>query len=115
MKIENCKFEYTRPELTLEAYGEKYVMPIKTAVLIDSINKATAAIGSAKTAIEQVAALKTGIAIFIGDVETNRIFPDNETADTDEISAFWIALNECANRFSKTIAEKYKPAPMVRK
>lgn len=120
MKIEMSnpivkKFEYDRPVLTVEAYGKTYTLPVKTAEVIDKINSASKKSYEAKSAIEQTAAIKEGIAVFIGSEEVERIYPDNAAVDNDEISAFWMLLNSAANEFTAKITEKYKSPSAVKK
>lgn len=90
-----AKFKYTRENITLEAYGREYPIPTKTAALVDGINDIQKKLAACTSAAETVAVTKQGIALFIGKEEAERIFPVNKLADvdTDEISAFWWALN----------------------
>ncbi len=107
-----AKFEYKRENVVMEAYGKKYPIPTKTAVLVDGVNEINKRLTACKNTIDVVKATKEGIALFIGEEETNRIFsaPDGEI-DTDELSAFWLALNYESNKATKEIIEKYSPKP----
>lgn len=105
------KFEYSRPKVTVEAYGETFEMPTKTIAVVDGVAKAQKEIAEAKDTAEQVKAIKRGIAVFIGDEAVERLFPtENEgEIDTDEISAFWFCLNRESNRATQAVIEKYSP------
>lgn len=107
------KFEYKRPEDTkLEAYGKVFEIPPKTAPLVDGVNKINKDITSG-TASEQAAALREGIALFIGEEAAESIFPKSEldTLNIDEMSAFWLVLNDMSNRETEAVIAKYAPKP----
>ena len=110
-------FEYTRANITLEAYGKEYPIPTKTADFINSVNDIQTQLAACKTATETVEITRKGIALFIGDDETERIFPADRIGDidTDEIAAFWWALNAESNRATQAVIEKYAPNPTIRK
>lgn len=108
------KFEYKKPENTVEAYGETYVIPTKTAAVVDAVAAAQSDINAAKTAVEQVKAIKRGIAVFIGEDETERIFKGDADIDTDEISAFWLCLNQESNKATQAVIDKYTPKKEIR-
>lgn len=108
-----AKFDYKPANAVMEAYGKKYPIPTKTAVLVDGVADINKRLRECKNTFEIVKVTKEGIALFIGEAETNRIFsaPDGEI-DTDELSAFWFALNAESNRATKEIIEKYNPRPV---
>lgn len=108
-----AKFEYKPANAVMEAYGKKYPIPTKTAVLVDGVAEISKKLLECKNTLEVVKVTKEGIALFIGKEETNRIFfaPDSEI-DTDELSAFWFALNAESNKATKEIIEKYNPRPV---
>lgn len=110
-------FEYTRENITLEAYGKEYPIPTKTADFIDSINDIQAQLDACKTAIETVEVTRKGISLFIGDEETERIFPADKLGciDTDEIAAFLWALKAESDRATQAVIKKYAPNPVIRK
>lgn len=110
------KFEYERKNVTVEAYGKTYPIPTKTAALVDGINDVTKQLEKTKSAVEIVDILRSGIALFIGDEETEKLFPADNSAniDTDEITAFWWALNSASNEATKEIIERYAPNRNIR-
>lgn len=112
-----AKFEFVRENITLEAYGKEYPIPTKTAALVDGINDIQKKLAACTSAAETVAVTKQGIALFIGKEEAERIFPVNKLADvdTDEISAFWWALNNESNNATRAVVEKYAPNQSIRK
>lgn len=105
------KFEYNRPKTTVEAYGTTYEIPPKTAAVVDGVDAARKAIAASasKPAAEQIKAVKQGIAVFIGEEETERLFPADSDIDTDEISEFWLLLNHLSNEHTNKIIERYSP------
>ncbi len=107
-----AKFDYVRKPAVMEAYGKKYPIPTKTAVLVDGVAEINRKLTECKNTFEVVKVTKEGIGLFIGDEETNRIFsaPDGEL-DTDELAAFWFALNAESNKATQEVIEKYNPKP----
>ena len=107
-----AKFDYVRKPAVMEAYGKKYPIPTKTAVLVDGVAEINRKLMECKNTFEAVKVTKEGIGLFIGDEETNRIFsaPDGEI-DTDELAAFWFALNTESNKATQEVIEKYNPKP----
>lgn len=111
-----AKFEYKREEYILEAYGKEYPIPTKTAVLVDGINGINKELTNCKNTAEIVVVTIKGIALFIGENEAERIFPAEKIneIDTDELSAFWLALNAEANKATNKVVEKYSPKSIIR-
>lgn len=110
------KFEYERKNITLEAYGKEYPIPTKTAALVDGINAVNKRINDSKTAAETTAATRAGIALYIGEAEAERIFPEDKLSeiDTDEIGAFWWTLLNASAEATKAVIEKYAPNKSIR-
>lgn len=106
------KFDYIRTAPVIEAYGQKYPIPTKTAVLVDGVNEIQKKLASCKNTVEVVQVTKQGLALFIGEDEVNRIFsaPDDQI-DTDELSALWFMFNEESNRATREVIAKYSPKP----
>lgn len=106
------KFDYVKNPTVIEAYGKQYPIPTKTAVLVDGVLDVQKKLADCKNTVEIVQATKRGIALFIGEEETNRIFsaPDDQI-DTDELSAFWLMLNEESNKATREVIAKYAPKP----
>lgn len=104
------RFDYIRTAPVIEAYGQKYPIPTKTAALVDGVNEIQKKLADCKNTVEVVQTTKQGLALFIGENEVNRIFsaPDNEI-DTDELSALWLMFNEESNRATREIVAKYAP------
>lgn len=108
------KFDYIRTAPVIEAYGQKYPIPTKTAVLVDGVAEIQKKLAACKNTVEVVQATKQGLALFIGENEVNRIFsaPDNEI-DTDELSALWLMFNEESNRATREVVAKYASKPIA--
>ena len=79
----------------LKAYGGEYELPVKTAEFSERLDAVMEAILNTSVISETVREIKNGIALFIGEDEAERIFPDENfrQIDTDEILCFWLALN----------------------
>lgn len=107
------KFDYIRTAPVIEAYGKKYPIPTKTAVLVDGVNDIQKKLANCKNTVEVVQVTKQGLALFIGEEEVNRIFsaPDNQI-DTDELSALWLMFNEESNKATREVVAKYAPKPV---
>lgn len=101
------KFEYKRTVPEIEVGGKVYQLPLKTAVMVDKINAAFAAISKAKTAAEQSKATVDGIALFIGE-DAYKLYPEPEKADTDELASLWFELNAESNKGTNAVIAKYK-------
>lgn len=108
------KFDYIRTAPVIEAYGQKYPIPTKTAALVDGVAEIQKKLAACKNTVEVVQTTKQGLALFIGENEVNRIFsaPDNEI-DTDELSALWLMFNEESNRATREVVAKYVPKPIA--
>jgi hypothetical protein len=107
------KFEYTRPEDTkLEAYGKVFDIPPKTAPLVDGVNSINKQIAEGNAA-QQAAALREGIALFIGEEAAEEIFSKAklDSINIDEMSALWFVLNDISNKETEAVIAKYAPKP----
>lgn len=115
--VKSGEFSYVRQPRTLKAYGQEYPIPVRTVEFSEALESATKAIAATKNTSETVAAIRVGIAAFIGNEETERIFPAEKLGeiDVDEILAFWYALNGELKRSQETLLAKYAPAPVIRK
>lgn len=94
------KFEYDSSPRTVEAYGKVYELPQKTVIFLDKILTVGREIVYCKNTSAVIQKLKQGISYFIGEDETERIFPkENEnTLDANELAQFWIFLNRELNQ-----------------
>lgn len=95
-----AKFEYNSSPRIVEAYGRVYELPKKTVSFLDKILTVGREIVYCKNTSAVVQKLKQGIAYFIGEDETERIFPDEKenTLDANELAQFWIFLNRELNQ-----------------
>ena len=109
------KFDYIRTAPVIEAYGKKYPIPTKTAVLVDGVNDIQKRLANCKNTVEIVQVTKQGLVLFIGEEEVNRIFPvPDDQIDTDELSALWMMFNEESNRATREVVAKYAPKPVAK-
>lgn len=108
-------FNYKREKAQITAYGKTFDIPAKTAVLMDEITAKNKALADAKTSVEIVEGWKSLIAVVIGNENVNEIYPNAETVDTDEIMAFWIAINNEMNQATTNAFKKYMPNREVRR
>ncbi len=95
-----AKFEYNGSPRIVEAYGKTYELPKKTVSFLDKILTVGREIVYCKNTSAVVQKLKQGIAYFIGEDETERIFPAEQenTLDANELAQFWIFLNRELNQ-----------------
>lgn len=95
-----AKFEYNSSPRIIEAYGRVYELPKKTVGFLDKILTVGREIVYCKNTSAVVQKLKQGIAYFIGEDETERIFPAEKenTLDANELAQFWIFLNRELNQ-----------------
>lgn len=111
------KFDYKREEINIEIEGIKYPIPTKTIKLLDDINVASKAITKAEQNGDVkgiVTALKSGIAAFLSEDVADKLYPDIEKVDTDEITALWWLLNKLSNEATNAVIEKYAPHPIIK-
>ena len=95
-----AKFEYNGSPRIVEAYGKTYDSLKKTVSFLDKILTVGREIVYCKNTSAVVQKLKQGIAYFIGEDETERIFPAEQenTLDANELAQFWIFLNRELNQ-----------------
>lgn len=95
-----AKFEYNSSPRIVEAYGRVYELPKKTVGFLDKILTVGREIVYCKNTSAVIQKLKQGIAYFIGEDETERIFPAEKenTLDANELAQFWIFLNRELNQ-----------------
>jgi hypothetical protein len=115
--VKSGEFTYNRTSRVLKAYGQEYVIPVRTVEFEEKIKTAVNAVSKTSASSDVVLAVREGIALFIGAEEVERIFPEEKLMDTDvdEVLGFWYALNYELNAAQNELLDKYRPAPSVRK
>lgn len=111
------KFDYVPEEVSVEAYGKKYVMPAKTMNLAKAMREIFEEIDEyASDPEKRVISYKRGIALFIGAEETERLFPAEKEGETDmnELLEFFMSLNAGSSRATQAILNKYAPNGEIR-
>ena len=105
-----------RAPRTLKAYGQEYEIPVKTIAFSDKLVAANEAIVKTSNARDTVEKIKSGIALFIGEEEAERIFPEKnfDSIDIDEILGFWMALNFELGRSQNDLIARYSASKAVR-
>ena len=103
------EFSYAKKPRTLKAYGQEYELPVKTIDFSDKLVAANDEIVKTSGTRETVEKIKSGIALFIGEEEAERIFPEKNFGeiDIDEILGFWMALNFELNRSQNDLIARY--------
>lgn len=103
------EFSYAKKPRTLKAYGKEYELPVKTIEFSDKLTAASDALTKVSTARELVEKTKSGIALFIGEEETERLFPEKnfDSIDIDEIVGFFMALNFELGRSQNDLIARY--------
>lgn len=115
--VRSGEFKYERTPRVLKAYGTEFTIPVRTVEFEEKLEQAGRTLTGCKTASETAQALREGVALFIGEVETERIFPKEKLMeiDVDELLGFWQALNLELKLAQDELLAKYRPAPTVRK
>lgn len=115
--VRSGEFKYERASRALKAYGSEYTIPVRTVEFEEKLEQANKTISATPTASDTITAIREGIALFIGDEETERIFPKGKLMETDvdEVLAFWQALNLELKLAQDELLAKYRPAPTVRR
>lgn len=109
-------FEFKREIETVTAYGKEYPIPTMTIGVLSRINETVGRInGSLDNTEENTKAMLDGIAVFIGEDETKRIFPSFDTVDVNEVFAFWSTLKKVCEDNTRAVIEKYGPNTEVKK
>ena len=109
------EFSYAKKPRTLKAYDREYELPVKTIEFSDKLVAANEAIVKTSNARETVEKIKSGIALFIGEEEAERIFPDKnfDSIDIDEILGFWMALNFELGRSQNDLIARYSASRAI--
>ena len=107
--VKSGEFSYTRRAAKLKAYGEEFELPAKTVEFADKLDAVRAEMLITSKTSDTVRFLKKGIALFIGEEKTEKLFPDDKLGvfDSVEIFGFWSALNYELNRHQREIVNKY--------
>ncbi len=107
--IKSGEFSFTRRAAKLKAYGEEFELPAKTVEFADKLDAVRAEMLTTPRTSDTARSLKKGIALFIGEEKTEKLFPDDKIGelDSDEILGFWSALNYELNRHQREIINKY--------
>lgn len=115
--VKSGEFRYVRTPRTLKAYDKEFTIPVRTVEFEERLEQAGKALSECKTATETAQALREGVSLFIGEEETERIFPKAElmSIDVDELLGFWQALNYELKLAQEEQLSKYRPAPTIRR
>lgn len=115
--VKSGEFTYCRTPRVLKAYGQEFNIPVRTVAFDEKLNTVSAAIAETTTTSDTVKEMLNGVALFIGEEETEKLFPAEklDEIDVDEILAFWQALNFELKRAQNELMAKYRPAPNVRR
>lgn len=115
--VKSGEFRYVRTPRTLKAYDKEFTIPVRTVEFEEKLEQAGKTLSECKTASETAQALREGVALFVGEEETERIFPKAElmSIDVDELLGFWQALNYELKLAQEEQLSKYRPAPTIRR
>lgn len=108
------EFNYKRAAVKITAYDKEYELPVRTTEFCDkqdSIDKDFADTSKTRTSAEIAEILKRGVALFIGEDETERIFPKEKIKDLDidEITVFYNFLKDRSLQNFYEYTKKYSP------
>lgn len=115
--VKSGEFRYVRTPRMLKAYDKEFAIPVRTVEFEERLEQAGKALSECKTATETAQALREGISLFVGEEETERIFPKEKLMeiDVDELLGFWQALNYELKLAQEEQLAKYRPAPTIRR
>lgn len=108
-------FNYKRAAVKITAYGKEYELPVRTTEFCDkqdAVDRDISDTSKPRTSAEIAEALRNGVALFIGEEETERIFPKEKIPemDIDEITAFYNFLKDRSLQNFYDYTRKYSPA-----
>ena len=109
--VKSGEFTYTRKPRTLKAYGKEFEIPVKTVDFADKLDEINSNVAKAAKSSDSIKEIRRGIVLFIGEEETENIFPAGKLGDidVDEIIGFWTALKFEQNKAGKELLERYQP------
>ena len=115
--VKSGEFRYVRTPRTLKAYDKEFAIPVRTVEFEEKLEQAGKTLSECKTATETAQALREGVAFFIGEEDTELIFPKAElmSIDVDELLGFWQALNFELKLAQEEQLSKYRPTPTIRR
>ena len=115
--VKSGEFRYVRTPRTLKAYDKEFAIPVRTVEFEEKLEQAGKALSECRAASETAQALREGISLFVGEEETERIFPKAElmSIDVDELLGFWQALNYELKLAQEEQLSKYRPASNIRR
>lgn len=115
--VKSGEFRYVRTPRTLKAYDKEFAIPVRTVEFEEKLEQAGKTLSECRTASETAQALREGVALFVGEEETERIFPKEKLMeiDVDELLGFWQALNFELKLAQEEQLSKYRPAPTIRR
>ncbi len=115
--VKSGEFRYVRTPRTLKAYDKEFTIPVRTVEFEEKLEQAGKALSECRAASETAQALREGVSLFVGEEETERIFPKAElmSIDVDELLGFWQALNYELKLAQEEQLSKYRPASNIRR
>lgn len=115
--VKSGEFSYTRQSRTLKAYGEEFVIPVKTVEFGDKLDSVREEIITQKRTSDTIKSIKKGISLFIGSEAVEKIYPNEKLMelDVDEVFGFWTALNFEFNRTQNELLARYNAAKAIRR
>ena len=113
--VKSGDYSYTKKPRVLKAYGEEYVIPIKTSELSEKLMAVIEAIANTSKISDTVREIKKGIGLFIREDEAERIFPEKSfnQIDIDEILSFWLAINYEFGISQDSMLDEYKASEVI--
>ena len=115
--VKSGEFRYVRTPRTLKAYDKEFAIPVRTVEFEEKLEQAGKTLSECRTASETAQALREGVSLFIGEEDTECIFPKAElmSIDVDELLGFWQALNYELKLAQEEQLSKYRPASNIRR
>lgn len=112
-------FNYQRAAVKITAYGKEYELPVRTTSFCDkqdAIDRKIMDTSKPRSSADVAECFREGVALFIGDEETERIFPKAEIGnmDIDEITVFYNFLKDRSLQNFLEYSKKYSPSRIKR-
>ncbi len=104
------EYAFVRKPVTVEAYGEKFELPVKTVDFCDKLDAIGAESMKLTKSSEITRVIKKGIALFIGEEKTEQLFPEEKLGElnSDEIFGFWAFLKHEQNAQQRELIALYR-------
>ncbi len=119
VNINTRNFTYARAAVKITAYDKEYELPVRTTEFCckqDAVDRKITDTSEERDSADVAMCIREGIALYIGEEETERIFPkaDIQKLDIDELNVFYNFLKDSALANFIEYTKKYSPIRLKR-